>query len=52
MNKSTIEAVQKLVEWAEAYIENETSITALPRSELTDAEKGALLLIDLLREQP
>lgn len=52
MSPETIAAVRKLVDWAEAYVENETVIPETPRDQLTDSEKGALMLIDLVREQP
>lgn len=52
MKPDTLAAIRQLVEWAEAYVENETGIPETPRAKLTDAEKGALLLIDLWKEQP
>ena len=47
MSDHTKAAIAQLFEWARAYVENETTIPETHRSELTDAEKGALLLMDL-----
>ncbi len=52
MKAETRAAIAKLFEWAEAYVENETTIQEAHREDLTDAEKGALLLIDLWNQQP
>ncbi len=52
MKAETKAAIKQLIEWAEAYVENETGIPETPRGNLTDAEKGALLLIDLWNQQP
>lgn len=43
-------AMRQLADWARAYVQNETGIPETPDSKLTDAEKGALLLMELLTD--
>ena len=43
------QALKQLAEWAEAYVQNETCIPEAPDSALSDAEKGALMLIEMAR---
>lgn len=50
MNLRTIEAIKQVFEWADNWVQGETTIPEMPRDKLTDAEKGALLLIDLMGE--
>lgn len=48
MKQETKDALIQMAKWAESYVENETGIPETPRDKLTDAEKGALLILDLL----
>lgn len=43
-------ALKQLAEWAQSYVQNETGIPETPDAQLTDAQKGALLLMELLTD--
>lgn len=45
-------AMKQMATWAKAWVCNETGIPETPDAQLTDAEKGALLLIELLEAVP
>lgn len=51
MKAPTKEAINQLFQWAENWVENESAIPETPAEKLTDAEKGALLLIDLWNQK-
>jgi hypothetical protein len=41
--------LRKLAEWAETYVDCETAISEKKNENLTDDEKSALLLINLIK---
>ncbi len=43
--------IRQLVDWARAWVENETCILETPSSNLEDAEKAALVLMALVEKQ-
>lgn len=46
----SLPAIKQLADWARAWVENETCIPETPDERLTDEEKGALLLLELIGE--
>lgn len=42
------EGLLQVAEWADAYVQNETTIPETSSSDLSDEKKSALLLIELL----
>jgi hypothetical protein len=44
----SVPALRQLAEWAQSWVENETGIPEAGSKNLSDAEKGALMLIELI----
>lgn len=50
LNQYSMPAILQLVEWARAWVDNETSIAEMPAEHLSDEQKGALLIMELLEK--
>lgn len=46
------DALKQMADWARAWVENETAIPETPDERLSDQEKGALMLMNLIESLP